>query len=120
METKRLARCPWKRPVISPGLHWAPLPAVPTFSSPRSSGVAARPQEAQPGGPIFQSLRSTLHSAGSGAHKPGRGAGQQGVQANPAEGSYLYAGIRPTRCSLLLGLRGWGGSHRLGSRRPPP
>lgn len=38
---------------------------------------------------------------------------------HPAKGSYLSASIRPTKLGLLLGLRGWGGSHGRGSRLPP-
>lgn len=43
-----------------------------------------------------------------------------GVQTNPAKGPYLRAGIRPTKRSLLLGLRGQRGSHGLGPAPPPP
>lgn len=47
-----------------------------------------------------------------------------GVQTNPAKGPYLRAGVRPTKRSLLLGLRGRGGSHGLGPAplipRPKP
>lgn len=46
----------------------------------------------------------------------GRGAG---MRENPAKGSYLGVSIRPAKLGLLLGLRGWGGSHGLGSRLPP-
>ena len=46
------------------------------------------------------------------------GRGRRGA-ANPARASYLSASIRPTELGLLLGLRGWGGSHGLGSRLPP-
>lgn len=41
------------------------------------------------------------------------------MQTNPAKGPYLRAGVRPTKRSLLLGLRGRGGSHGLGLRISP-
>lgn len=41
------------------------------------------------------------------------------MQTNSAKGPYLRAGVRPTKRSLLLGLRGRRGSHGLGPRIPP-
>lgn len=84
--------------------------------------AAARPPEARRGGPASQPLCGTPPSAQSPrSRRPGGRRGTSGGRrARPRRGSLPLRCIRPTKLRLLLGLRGWGGSHGLESRHPSP
>lgn len=102
-----LALCPAPRPRPSN----PPTRALKRQRAPRRpSGAAQSPRHLAAPRPPGRS---------SGPHSPA-GGGARGVRAHPAKGSYLSASVGPTKLALLLGLRGWGGSHGRGSRLPPP
>ena len=102
------------------------MPSVPPAPGPGPFRALERQRPPRP-----QTRRGSLPASHSPCNTPPSalflwvaecGAGGRGRRgaANPTRASYLSASIRPTELGLLLGLRGWGGSHGLGSRLPPP
>lgn len=102
---RHLAPSPSVHP--SPGLQRQRAPRRPGGAAqPPSRSAARRPPPSPPGRGV---------PAGGGARAAGGGR-----RARPRRGSLPLRCIRPTKLRLLLGLRGWGGSHGLESRHPSP